>query len=147
MYIFVHIHSKMTLQRNFICICEPTYTSRNIAIRALAWILAYINFVRIFYATHISFLSVAHLYVYTWIDRLVETSNITYRNTEIHPTHILRLVVCVQCSIRVYVWVATRRNIEYRIQKYWTHIRGHFYNRTEETRLSIRRRFIRVLPL
>lgn len=97
--------------------------------------------------THISFLSVAHLYVYTWIDRLVETSNITYRNTEIHPTHILRLVVCVQCSIRVYVWIATRRNIEYRIQKYWTHIRGHFYNRTEETRLSIRRRFIRVLPL
>lgn len=97
--------------------------------------------------THISFLSVAYLYVYTWIDRLVETSNITYRNTEIHPTHILRLVVCVQCSIRVYVWVATRRNIEYRIQKYWTHIRGHFYNRTEETRLSIRRRFIRVLPL
>lgn len=72
--------------------------------------------------THISFPSVAYLYVvYTRIDRLVETSNITYRNTETHPTHILRFSLCSSSVIYLCACVrVSHRHVasEYRTQKH-----------------------------
>lgn len=118
LYLCVYIQDNIVTY--FICICESTY--RNIAIRALAWILAYINFVRIPCDIHTSFLSVCIL-VCIHVNRQTRW-NIEYhlqkhRNTSYaYPAFSL----CAPGVVYLCTCVRVSRNIEYYIQKYRTHI-------------------------